>query len=53
MKHILDYTKQQLQKHAPYISLSVIRNTCMALVIVYLALSRWKRGRCYFCTACQ
>ena len=47
MKCLLDSAKQQLQKCVPYISLPVLRKTSIALVILYMALSRWKRGKCY------
>ena len=47
MKYLLDYVKQQLQKYVPYISLTVVRKTSIALVILYAALSQWKRGKCF------
>ena len=44
MKQLLCYAKQHLQKHVPYISLPLVRNTCFVLIILYLALSQWKSG---------
>ena len=47
MKHLLDCAKHQLQKYVPYISLPLLRKTYIALAILYMALTRWKRGKCH------
>ena len=46
MQRLLWYAKRQLQQNAPYVSLGIVRNTCVVLIIFYLVISRWRRGKC-------